>query len=58
MPNHKNLPPLPDDAPGKNGFKYRQQHGIILVCKDEAAQIRLYEALTDIKASRIKVVVT
>lgn len=52
------LPPLPADAPCATNFRYREQHGVVLVCEDEAAQIRLYEALNDIKKTKIKVVVT
>lgn len=52
------LPPLPAGAPGVPTFKYREQFGVVLVCEDEAAQMRLYEALKDIKTSKIKVVVT
>ena len=28
-----------------NKFTYKQQYGIIAICKDEAEQIRLYEEL-------------
>ena len=31
--------------PGPNGFKYRPQYGLILVCEDEAKQQRLYARL-------------
>lgn len=31
--------------PGENGFKYRQQFGLVIVCKDEAAQQRLFVRL-------------
>jgi len=30
-------------APGRNGFKYKPQFGLIIVCKDEKEQARLYE---------------
>ena len=30
---------------GANGFKYRQQFGLVVVCKDEADQQRHYAAL-------------
>jgi len=52
------LPPLPADAPGAPNFRYREQYGVVLVCDDEASQIRLFETLNDIKKSKIKVVVT
>ncbi len=59
MQNETDLPPLPPNAqkaPAPN--RYREQYGVILVCEDEAAQVRLYDALSDIRKSRIKVVVT
>lgn len=31
--------------PGKNGFKYREQFGVIVVCKDEAEHMAIYEKL-------------
>ena len=31
---------------GANGFKYRQQFGIIIQCKNERDQARLYNVLT------------
>lgn len=31
--------------PGENGFKYRQQYGLVIVCKTEADQQRLYGRL-------------
>lgn len=39
------LPPLPANAPGINGFKYRPQFGVLIVCKDEAEHKALYEHL-------------
>jgi hypothetical protein len=32
-------------APGRNGFKYRPQFGVIVVCSDEADQQTSYRAL-------------
>lgn len=32
--------------PGENGFKYRQQYGLVIVCKSEAEQQRLFDRLT------------
>lgn len=29
------LPPLPDKAPGLNGFRYKSQFGVIVLCEDE-----------------------
>lgn len=29
------LPPLADKAPGTNGFRYKPQFGVIVICKDE-----------------------
>lgn len=31
--------------PGENGFKYRQQFGLVIVCKTEADQQRLFAKL-------------
>lgn len=31
--------------PGRNGFKYKQQFGIVVVCDDESAQARAYARL-------------
>lgn len=31
--------------PGENGFKYRQQYGLVIVCKTETEQQRLYARL-------------
>lgn len=32
----------PAPRPGENGFKYRQQYGLVVVCRDEAHQQQLY----------------
>lgn len=32
-------------APGVNGYKYREQFGVVVVCKDAAHQERLYAEL-------------
>jgi len=32
-------------TPGKNGFKYRERHGIIILCEDAKAQERLFNQL-------------
>lgn len=53
------LPPLPADAPRAPAEnRYKEQYGVILVCPDEAAQVVLFDALSALKASKIKVVVT
>jgi hypothetical protein len=36
----------PPKAPGRNGFKYQQQYGVIVVCRDEAHQERVYTTLS------------
>lgn len=58
-PKTDTLPPLPVDAPrAPVKARYKAQYGIILVCPDEAAQTTLFEALSALKLSKIKVVVT
>ncbi len=32
-------------APGRNGFKYQQQYGVIVMCTDERHQERVYTRL-------------
>lgn len=32
-------------APGRNGFKYRPRHGVIVICRDELHQRDVYAAL-------------
>lgn len=39
------LPPLADNAPGYNGFKYRPKFGVIVICKDEEEHKQVYERL-------------
>ena len=41
----KKVPPLPDKAPGKNGFKYREQFGVIIICRDEAHHRDVYQKI-------------
>ena len=42
----KRLPPLPPGAPGRpENSRYREQYGIIVICRDEADQKRAYEWL-------------
>lgn len=45
MPQNNVLPPLADNAPGKNGFKYKPRFGVIVVCKDEEEHKHVYEHL-------------
>lgn len=52
------LPALPKASPGKNDYRYKPQWGVILVCSNEEEQAKLYEALSAIRNSKIKVVVT
>lgn len=35
----------PKQAPGKNGFKYREQYGVIVLCKSELEQQTLFNKL-------------
>lgn len=35
----------PPKAPGRNGFKYQQQYGVIVVCRDERHQEQVYTRL-------------
>lgn len=39
-------------APGVNGYKYREQYGVVIVCKEAAQQEQLYGRL---KAEGLKV---
>lgn len=32
-------------TPGRNGFKYREQYGVIVLCDGERHQARVYNAL-------------
>ena len=32
-------------APGKNGFRYKQQFGVVVVCRDEGHQRAVFERL-------------
>lgn len=33
------------NPPGKNGFKYREQYGVVVICDDAAHQERVYNLL-------------
>lgn len=35
----------PQKAPGVNGFKYKEQFGVIVICRDEAEHKAVYEQL-------------
>jgi hypothetical protein len=41
----KKAPPLPDNAPGVNKFRYKQQYGVVVVCADEEDHKRTYASL-------------
>lgn len=41
---------------GKNGFKYKEQYGLIIRCKDENEQKSLFEKLKNQGYKKIKVV--
>lgn len=45
MSQNKTLPPLADNAPGVNGFKYKPRFGVIVICKNEEEHGRVYERL-------------
>lgn len=32
-------------TPGRNGFKYREQFGVIVICKNERHQARIYNVM-------------
>ena len=49
-------PQTKQNPPGKNGFKYREQFGIVVVCDDAAHQERVYAALKA-QGLKLKVVV-
>jgi hypothetical protein len=36
---------LPAKQPGRNGYKYKPQFGLVVVCRDEAEQQAAYQAL-------------
>lgn len=37
--------PQTKTPPGRNGYRYRQQFGLVIVCRDEAHQAKLYRDL-------------
>lgn len=53
------LPPLPPGAPGRPPTpRYREQHGVVIVCEDEAGQKAVYEGLAALGRGKLKVVST
>jgi len=42
--------------PGKNGYQYREQYGVVVICKDAAHQERVYWQLLRL-GFQLKVVV-
>ena len=49
-------PQAKQNQPGRNGFKYREKFGIVVLCDDAAHQERLYAALKA-QGLKLKVVV-
>lgn len=41
----KQAPPLPAGAPGQNGYKYKEQFGVVVICRDEAEHKQIFERL-------------
>ncbi len=58
MDEKDELPPCLQRLLNETAFKYRSQYGVILICPDQASQDALFNALTAIRTTRIKVVVT
>lgn len=46
----------PRTSPGRNGYRYRQQYGIVVVLPDEAAQAKAYNDLKRAGFDKLKVV--
>lgn len=44
------------NPPGKNGFKYREQFGIVVICDDAEHQERVYKQLQE-QGFKLRVVV-
>ena len=36
---------LDPGAPGRNGFAYKQQYGVVVICRDEKHQAQVYDQL-------------
>lgn len=43
-------------SPGRNGYRYRQQFGIVVICENEKAQERAYNKLKRAGFAKLKVV--
>lgn len=43
-------------SPGRNGYRYRQQYGIVVVLPDEQAQAKAYSDLKRAGFQKLKVV--
>lgn len=43
-------------APGRNGYRYRQQYGIVVICDNEQAQARAYARLQRAGFKQLRVV--
>ena len=46
----------PKAPPGRNGYRYRQQFGIVVICENEKAQERAYNKLKRAGFNKLKVV--
>lgn len=45
----------PKKAPGRNGYKYREQYGVIVICRDSSHQEQVYKGLKD-QGHKVRVV--
>lgn len=43
-------------SPGRNGYRYRQQFGIVVICDNEQAQERAYARLQRVGFKKLRVV--
>lgn len=43
-------------SPGRNGYRHRQQFGIVVICDNEKAQARAYARLQRAGFKKLKVV--
>ena len=37
---------MPDNVPGVNKFRYKQQYGVIIICQNEAEHRQAYERIS------------
>jgi hypothetical protein len=44
------------NAPGRNGFKYQERYGVIVLCEDAADQKTIFEKLKNLGFDKLKVV--